>query len=317
MRRSVILLLLAAVSMSACGERVVFNDEGVDQVVVDATLVVDDVLPPVWISRTLDPRTPITGDVAGETGATVVIVDGEGNEYEYVEGRRLDGELIAPRGRYLPSVDGDVVRPSTRYDLRVETDRGEVVTATTRTPPRLDVRDWVALDFDLDVIGTLQDFEAVGDSVWSVPSNQLEWGASLLEARFDRDPAVPAYQVSLFSLDPDSDFAIEPDFFEEEDFEELDREGSSPMFEASGGTIRLPWFAVFFEGRYLIKVFAADRNWTDFVNTTPSLSGNPGFGGNAGDGFDRPVFRIEGGIGLFGSASVDSVGFFVFDDDAE
>lgn len=317
MRRSMVLLPLLVVLLTACGERVVFNDEGVDQVVIDATLIVDEGLPPIWISRTLDPRTPIIGDVAGETGATVLVVDGDGNEFEYVEGRRLSGELIAPRGRYLPSTDGVTVRPSLRYDLRVETDRGEVVTATTTTPPRLDVSEWVALDFDLGVIGALQDFEAVGDSVWSVASNQLEWGASLLEARFERDPSVVAYQVSLFSLDPDSDFAIEPDFFEEEDFEELEREGSSPMFEASEGTIRLPWFAVFFEGRYLIKVFATDRNWTDFVNTTPSLSGNPGFGGNAGDGFDRPVFRVDGGIGLFGSASVDSVGFFVFDDDAE
>ena len=307
--------VLAVLVLAGCGERVVFNSDGVDQVVIDATLIVDDVLPPVWVSRTLEPQVPVTPAAAGETGATVVIVDDEGNRYEYSGTRRLDGELVAPRGRYLPVDDGIVVRPSTRYELIVVTDRDETVTATTTTPPRFEIREWLALDFDLEVIGRLQDFDDVGDSVWTVPSNRLEWGASLLEARFDRAPTVPAYQVALFSLDLDSDFAIEPDFFEEEDFEEIEREGSSPMFEATGGTVRLPWFAVFFEGRYLIKVYATDRNWSDFVSSTPSLNGGPGFGGNAGESFDRPVFNVEGGIGLFGSAAVDSVGFFVFDDD--
>ncbi len=30
-----------------------------------------------------------------------------------------------------------------------------------------------------------------------------------------------------------------------------------------------------------------------------------------GSGFDRPIFHVEGGIGLFGSASTDSVGIIV------
>lgn len=307
-----VLLLLVG-----CGERVVFNTDGVDQVVVDGVLIVDDTLPAIWISRTLDPQQPVTPETAGEVDAEVIVRDEDGNEFVYVEGRRLSGELIAPRGRYLPSLDDEdvVVRPGVRYDLNVVTSRDETVRATTTTPPRFEVDDWVVLDFDLQVIQTIQDFDDVGDSVYAVASNQLEWGSSLLEARFDRDPSVRAYQVALFSLDPESDFAIEPDFFEEDDFDEIDREGSSPMFEAGDGTIRLPWFAVFFEGRYLVKIFATDLNWNDFVVSTPSLSDNGGFGGNAGDDFERPDFRVEGGIGLFGSASVDSVGFFVFDDD--
>ena len=35
------------------------------------------------------------------------------------------------------------------------------------------------------------------------------------------------------------------------------------------------------------------------------------FGELAGDSFQRPLFRVQGGIGLFGSASVDSIGFVV------
>lgn len=317
----VLLILGSALGLSACGERVVFNTDGVDIVVVDAQLIVDEPLPAVFLGRTIDPQLPATSQNAGEVGASVQIADEDGNVFDYAAWVRLPGELIAPRGRYLPVVpDGAdpsdyVVRPGVRYDLTVVTSRDETVRATTTTPPRFDVEEWLVLDFDLDVISSIQDFDAAGDSIYTVTSNQLEWGASLLEARFERDPVVPGYQVAIFNLDPDSDFAIEPDFFEDEDFEDLDREGSSPMFDADAGTIRLPWFAVFFEGRTLIKIYATDGNWRDFVNTVPSLSGNAGFGGNAGDGFDRPLFRVDGGIGLFGSASVDSVGFFVFDED--
>jgi hypothetical protein len=45
------------------------------------------------------------------------------------------------------------------------------------------------------------------------------------------------------------------------------------------------------------------------ILTLPEFSG--GFGGNAGDDFARPKFNVNGGIGLFGSASADSIGFFI------
>jgi hypothetical protein len=49
------------------------------------------------------------------------------------------------------------------------------------------------------------------------------------------------------------------------------------------------------------------------VRSAPEISGaaGPVVGGNAGDGFERPIFHVEGGVGLFGSASVDSIGFVV------
>ena len=116
----------------------------------------------------------------------------------------------------------------------------------------------------------------------------------------------------LFSLDLGSDFVIDPDFFEDEDFEDLERNNASPPLEGEDGLLRLPWFAVFFEGRYLIKIFALDTNWYDLVRSDRDFSaGGPGFGGTAGDSFQKPIFHVDGGIGLFGSASVDSIGLYV------
>jgi hypothetical protein len=161
----------------------------------------------------------------------------------------------------------------------------------------------------LEPIRRLGTFEEMGDQVYA--QNELVYSQGLFEARFDR-PDVPAFQVGLFSLDPDSDYVIDPEFFEEEDFEDLERVISTPMLVGENGTLRLPWFAIYFEGRYLIKIFAVDRNWYDLARTVPDFGQTAGgFGGNAGDGFQRPIFHVEGGIGLFGSASMAQNGFYV------
>jgi hypothetical protein len=57
-----------------------------------------------------------------------------------------------------------------------------------------------------------------------------------------------------------------------------------------------------------------DRNWFDLARTDPVLGGGGGgfgFGGATGDATEPPIFHVEGGIGLFGSMSSDSIGFYV------
>ncbi|HIF22999.1 MAG TPA: hypothetical protein EYQ27_14115, partial [Gemmatimonadetes bacterium] len=64
----------------------------------------------------------------------------------------------------------------------------------------------------------------------------------------------------------------------------------------------LPWFAVAFAGRHVWRTYALDQNWYDFARTDPETGGG-GFGRLATDGFQRPSFAVQGGIGLFGSAA--------------
>ncbi|NIW25090.1 MAG: hypothetical protein GWN29_11265, partial [Gammaproteobacteria bacterium] len=92
----------------------------------------------------------------------------------------------------------------------------------------------------------------------------------------------------VFSLDPDSDFVIEPEFFEPDDFEAIDRQGSSPALEVLDGRLRLPWFTIFFQGRYKIRVLALDDNASDWVRSLPQGDSGFSFGGTLGDGFERP-----------------------------
>jgi hypothetical protein len=296
------LLLLALVLASCAAERdaaELFGPSEADLVVVESVLIVDAPLPAVRVSRSVPPdRAPTDDDVESDA---VVIVRSPAGEFPYAESASLPGT-------YFP-VSPEVVRPETEYRLEVTTTRGEVVTARTITPPRLDVEAWVVLNDDLTVNRTLRTYDEAGEAVYAAPENRLVYAKGLLEVRYAPVES-PALQLGLLSLDPESDFVIDPAFFEEEDFADLERANSSPALDASGGFVRLPWFSVFFEGRYVFRIFAIDENWYDFIRSDPELAaGGPGFGGNAGDAFERPIFHVNGGIGLFASAAADSVGF--------
>lgn len=293
-----LLLLLVA-----CGERELFAPDDVGVLVVDAVLVAGRELPEIRLTRTLAPDAVWNPFIAGVEGAIVEITCEDGAIWRFV------GAPGRP-GVYQPPGSAPVVESATRYDLSVELGE-ERLTASTLVPEPFERVDYLLLDLSGNtVLDTLATYAEAGDSVYSRASNRLPYDSGLFEARFPR-PDAAGFQVVLRSLDPGSDFVIDPDFFEPEDFEELERINSSPAFLAERGTLRLPWFAIFFEGRYRLDLFAVDRNWFDYVRSRPDEGGGFGFGGNAGEGFDRPIFHVQGGIGLFGSAVVDSAGFTV------
>jgi hypothetical protein len=303
-------LLIMLTTVAACtterDQSELFAPEFLDMLVVDAVLVVDQPHPTIKLSRTLAPEVRFNQETAAEVGAIIEIASPE----LILHYRDVPGQ----RGVY-ETAQGFAIEPETEYRLTVRTTRGETLTAHTTTPARFTVDEWVLLDpSGATELRHLQTFADAGDSVYFQPENQITYAEGLLEARFAPGGAVNfaamGYQLALFSIDPGSDYVIDPPFFEDDDFEDLPRKGSSPVLMVEDGRVRLPWFGVYFQGRHKYKVFVLDQNWFDLVRSTPQ-SGGLGFGGNAGDSPDNPIFRIEGGIGLFGSAAIDSVGFFI------
>lgn len=304
-------LLVAALLLAGCsttrepGDLYKPTDVGV--LVLDATLIVDRPAPEIRISETLDPGTPYTPEVAAVRAADVRLTRNDGAVVLYAE------NPSAP-GHYRPEGVPASILPETSYTLTVEASRNRRATATTVTPARFSVERWVLLNEQtLAVERQLRTFAELGDEVYTAPENQVVYQQGLLEARIRRNGAV-AYQAGLVSLDLDSDRVIEADFLDEEDYAQLDRQNASPALEAADSLIRLPWFAIFWAGRYRITIHAIDRNWYDFIRSFPQGDGGFGIGGNAGDNFERPLFHVEGGIGLFGSAAVDSIGFVILPD---
>jgi hypothetical protein len=271
------------------------------RLVIDGLLIVGRPLPEVLVSETIAPGQPVTDANSGVAGAQVTISAG-GVSYVYIN----DAETSA---LYHPLQNVPAVEPNTLYTLTVNAN-GRVATANTMTPGRFTIRNAVLLDEQtLDVAREFVTYPNSED-VFAEPANQIIYQDGLLEARFEPSQA-SGYQVGVLSLDEGSPFVLTADFLEDDDYEDFERNSSSPAFLAPNGTLRLPWFAIAFAGRHTLRIFAVDRNWFDFVRTSPVFGGDGGFGGNAGDNFKFPVFNVEGGIGVFGSASVDSLGFVI------
>lgn len=271
------------------------------RLVVDGLLIVDRPLPEIYVSQTIAPGQPVTDSNSGVAGADVsVSVNGE--VYAYAN----DPEQ---RSRYLPPESAPIVAPRTTYSLTVRSE-GRIATSSTITPDRFTIRDAVLLDEEsLNVRREFVTY-AESDDVFAEPENQVIYQDGLLEARFDPIRAA-GYQVGVLSLDEGSPFVLTADFLEDDDYADFERNTSSPAFIAPNGSLRLPWFAIAFAGRHTLRIFAVDQNWFDFIRTSPEFGGDGGFGGNAGDNFKFPAFNVEGGIGVFGSASLDSLGFVV------
>ncbi|UCG53676.1 MAG: DUF4249 family protein [Candidatus Latescibacterota bacterium] len=280
-----------------------FAPSDIGTLVVDGLLIVDQPLPMILLSRATMPNTAYDPRVGAERDATITV-------YVHPDGPLVEYGETPGRGAYVPVTHDTLeVQPETTYELRVTTAKGETVRATTTTPERFAVSEWVLLDDEgANVQRRLRTYDELGEAVYGAPENQLVYTEGLLEGRFERGDG-PGFHIGILSLDLTSDFVIDPEFFEEEDFDDLQREISSPAFEAPEGMVRLPWFTIFFEGRYKIRMYSVDENWYELILTLPEFG--PGFGGEIGDYFERPSFNVEGGIGLFGSASVDSIGFFV------
>lgn len=304
-RSSKILLVALAglVTLAGCsadrepGE--LFGPEETGVLVVDAVLIVGQPMPDLFVRRTQSPSQTYTPEMAAVLDAKVVIIQG------------TDRSEYAPdpdsAGRYLPREPAAVVRPETQYNLVVEA-AGDRAAATTLTPGKLRIRAANLLDDEsLAVRRTLGLYGSEADPL-EATSNQVNYQDGLLELEVEEVPAA-AYQLALFSLDETTDFVIDADFLEEDDYEDFERQGASPPLFLQEGRVRLPWFAVAFAGPHVFRLYAIDTNWFDYARTNPE--DGFGFGGLAGDSFERPAFSLKGGIGLFGSASVDSVGLVV------
>lgn len=272
--------------------------------VVDGVLLVDQPLPPVFVRRVLPANQRYSQTAAGVTDARVQIVQGS-QVFEYAADEDWPG-------RYVPPPAAAQVEAQTEYRLEVEV-AGKRVQARTTTPDRVRVRETVLVDeATMEVLRSLKTFAEAGDEVYTAPENQLVYREDLLEIRLE-NVAVDAYQLGMFATEPNLKLLDDDilDFFDEDDSEAL-RANESPPLSVSDGIVRMPWLAVLFAGRTLVKVYALDHNWFEYARSSSDRQEQGGFaGGLAGENFERPFFEVEGGIGLFGSASVDSVGFSV------
>ncbi|MGE5180134.1 MAG: hypothetical protein ACM3PF_13685 [Bacteroidota bacterium] len=323
MRRGIVLASFVLTSLCSCSEardpNSLLGPDRSETIVVDARLVVGQGFPGIALTTTMSTNEPYNREQARIHGATMILTMGDRDTVWYQDGGI--GYTYGAVGGTVPNR----VEPRTTYVLHVRTIDGRVVTAQTTTPDTFHVHEWLLMDgttFEVrrrlaapeypDLFRPLPDGAAKFDSVFYAPSNQLIYQDGLVEARFDRGNAL-AFQMALYNLESNSPLLVNADFVSEADLAKLERQSSSPPLDAPDGYTRLPWAAVWYQGLHVFAVYSLDRNWYDLARSVRFYAPQGlGFGTNAGDDFEKPIFHVQGGIGLFGSAAVDWTGFTVW-----
>ncbi|MFQ5584215.1 MAG: hypothetical protein ACE5GL_07255 [Calditrichia bacterium] len=129
--------------------------------------------------------------------------------------------------------------------------------------------------------------------------------------QIERSPGTGFYLATILALDADPATFIYDNPFTDETPEDVASDlddyrynytwiQDTPLTPGTSA-LELFWFDFWFIGRYEVIVFAADKNYQDFLKTyndVQEIDGN----------YHEPVFHIDGdGIGVFGSALVDTV----------
>lgn len=127
----------------------------------------------------------------------------------------------------------------------------------------------------------------------------------------DRSPGTTYYLASILSLTDDYDSFVGTSPFDKMSREEFEKEKDRFVFntfwiqntpeEAGRSIMNLFWFQFHFYGRYRVIVYAADKNYREFMQTysrVQEIDGN----------FHEARFNIEGqGVGVFGSVIADTL----------
>ena len=131
------------------------------------------------------------------------------------------------------------------------------------------------------------------------------------ELAIERSPQTTFYVRTVRPLSSDLDLFIYDNPFgdwDREDVEE-DLDDFDYSWNWLQNTPKMPgiskieifWFDLWFYGSYEVIVYAADKNFIDFLRTYDDSQAEDG-------NFNEPAFNIEGdGIGVFGSAIADTV----------
>ena len=141
------------------------------------------------------------------------------------------------------------------------------------------------------------------------------------EIAFTRSPDVDFYLISLSALDASRETFVYDNPFVDHDSSDVDfffndlisgyewsqNLPGDPRQEPVLSSQVIQWRQLLFYGRYRAILYAADRNFKEFFLTHSTLQEIDG-------NFHEPVFHIEGdGVGIFGSAIVDTVFFEVLE----
>lgn len=269
------------------------QDDYREYIVVEGYAVAGQSLPDIRLSTTAPADDEYSFEDNSVQNATVLITlldeNGEPEEvFEYAESTEEPGI-------YNPLLLSYQVEPLRTYKLDIVfSDRDDQISATTTVPDQVEV------------------VNEIPESVVYQSENQLE--IILAEPEQTNDQNV--FVFNTISLEPAID-NLTPFYFsiiedeEDVDISEYVRNSSGLINEGNfdplpDGTIllRFPWIGVAFYGENLVVTLSVDENLSDVIR-----SQDVQLGGSTLSPGEIPnlLYNIEGGIGVFGSLSADTI----------
>lgn len=282
------LLLLLFLIFAACEQ---YNQDSYKEyVVVESYAVTNDSLPSVFVRTTgrADQEYNNSDLVLDDADVQIVLLDENGADdevFEYV--------FSSEKEKYIPVDQNHRMLPTKTYRLDVSfNDRPEVVQASTTVP---------------------DDFEIINQIPETIvyQGSQLQLVLSATEKTQLQNIFVftaIALHARLDNMTPFYFAALEEDGVKVSDFQTnssgLINEDNFTLNEDGTITLKYPWLGIAFYGETRIVTQSVDKNIADLVR-----SQDVQLGGSTLSPGEIPniIYNVEGGIGVFGSLSSDTV----------
>jgi hypothetical protein len=288
--RKVILILTTLLLFISC--EIYSQDEYEEIIVVEAYMIANRQLPEVRVSRTMPVDIEYNFDDSAISGATVLVslLDESGNReqtFAYLP--------VQPgSGVYNPAIFNHTVLPGRTYRLEIEfLNRPESIRAETTIPGQVSI------------------INEIREEVIYQSEEQLE----IVLAPSDNTVSQNIFVFDSITLDPAEDnmtpfysAAVRNGNAKVEDFinnsSGLINEGNFTLNADRSISLKFPWIGVAFYGDNLIVTNSVDQNLADLVRSQEVQLG----GSTLSPGeIPNLIYNIDGGIGIFGSISTDTV----------
>ncbi|MCC5940224.1 MAG: DUF4249 family protein [Balneolaceae bacterium] len=292
MKKIPALLFIAAISISGCDSYLQEDYEEI--VVVESYAVANRQLPPVRVTTTVPADIEYNLNSAAITNANVqiVLLDENGNDEEVFPYRFADGN----QGVYIPSIESQqhIVIPRRTYRLDINfNDRDEVIRAFTTVPDQVEIIGEVAENL---VYQSSEQLEIlIAENIRT--QNQSVFVFSTVAQEPVIENLTPFYRASVDDGNVELIDLIN-------NSSGLINEGNFQRNPDGTVTLRFPWIGVAFFGPNLVVTSSVDENLNNLVRSQQFQ-----LGGSTLPPGEIPnlLYNVEGGIGVFGSLSSDTV----------
>lgn len=290
-----LLLLLTAILMISCGNPTVSlnKDDYEPQIVFDAFIFANESVDRIGIRRNIPLNSNFQILDLLLPSADVKLTDAAGNDYQLT---------FNDSTWYHEYLGTDlVIEPGNSYTLTATAEiDGQTVTASSTT-----IVPKGGFQIEELRLQSIDGTSVVTDSIYYREKDE-NGELKLYNVKYQRSPETTFYAFSYKALDADSSTYIYDNPFTDEDPEDVQYDLEDWQYEwdwvqntpkeAGISDVDIQWFSMWFHGKYEVNMYAADKNFGDYMSTHIEVQEPDG-------NFHEAKFHIEGdGIGIFGSA---------------